>query len=452
MNAASRRDGGTDGVFPDSELRAIFAGWSAYPSIALAVSGGADSVSLMLLVRMWLDLTQAACPQITVLTVDHGLRDASAAEAEWVKSIAGALGFRHETLRWDGEKPSADLQAEARRARYALLTGYCREANVPALATAHTSDDQAETVLMRVARGSGVDGLSAMDGVSRRNGIDILRPFLGIPRRRIEAFLRAHGQPWLDDPSNEDDRFERVRVRRMLRAAPSLGLAPAALALSARRLRRARDALDAAATEFLAANASLYPAGYADIGLPQLFHVPEEIGLRALGRTVTVIGGGTGVPLRLSKLEACFEALRNGRRGATLGGCRLLAKADRLLVIREIGRMSRIPAQPVRPGETTIWDGRFTISYAPDEAHPALLRTLDHEGYRAIRAANGHFGKTPGVAALTLPSLWTGATLRYAAFASFAGPPPAGWSTNSRAEFANSLGTLAGQIEQCDEN
>lgn len=439
MNAAPGQDGGADGVFPDRELAAIFAQWVAYPSIALAVSGGADSVALMLLARDWLNAARGPLPQITVLTVDHALRDGSAAEAQWVKSAAEALGFRHETLRWEGEKPLADLQAEARRARYVLMTGYCRDAGLPALATAHTCDDQAETLLMRLARGSGLDGLAAMDGVSRQNGIDILRPFLGILRRRIETFLRARGQSWLDDPSNDDGRFERVRVRQALRAAPSLGLSTAALALSARRLRRARDALEAATAQFLYASATLHEAGFAEIGLAQLFQAHEEIGLRALGRTITAIGGDHDTPLRLSKLEACLAALRSGQRGATLGGCRLIVKGDRLLAIREIGRMDADAGRPMQPGDTCLWDARFTVSYAAEEATPALLRRLGPEGHRAIRAANGDFGPVPRLAALTLPSLWSGPTLRYVPFASFAGPAPAEWSARSRAAFANAL-------------
>lgn len=451
MNATSRQDDGADGVFPESELKAVFASWVAYPRIALAVSGGADSIALMLLARTWLNLTRVTHPQITVLTVDHRLREASTVEAEWVKSTAATFGFQHETLSWDGDKPSADLQAEARRARYRLMTSYCRSMGIPALATAHTCDDQAETLLMRLARGSGIDGLTAMDIVSHQNGVDILRPLLEIPRRRIEAFLHARGQTWLDDPSNEDDRFERVRVRRKLRAARSLGLAPAAVALSAKRLRRARVALDAAATAFLRDNAALYPAGYAEIGLPKLRLVHDEIGLRALGRIITAIGGDHDAPLRLSKLEACFDALRNGQRGATLGGCRLLVKADRLLAIREIGRMDGTTARPIQPGETSLWDCRFNFT-AGAEADAALLRPLGPGGYRVICAADGHFGEVPRLATLTLPSLWAGDTLRFTPFASFAGPPPAGWSTNSRAEFAHSLAAPAGHISPYDEN
>ena len=275
MNASAHDPNCSAGVFHERELASLFAPLSQYWHVALAVSGGADSVALMLLVRAWLD-ARSGGPQITVLTVDHRLRDAAASEAEWVKKEARALGFQHETLVWSGQKPRSDLQAEARRARYGLMTVYCRAASIPAIATAHNRNDQAETFIMRLARGSGLDGLSAMEEMSRRYGIDILRPLLTVSRRQIEAFLLARGQQWLDDPSNEDERYERVRIRRKLKAARSLGLSSAKLALSARRLRRARDALDQMTAGFLWAKVSLHEAGFAKLRLPELFELKKR--------------------------------------------------------------------------------------------------------------------------------------------------------------------------------
>ncbi len=248
------------------------------------------------------------------------------------------MGFQHETLVWLGEKPHSDLQAEARRARYGLMTAYCRAAAIPAVATAHNCDDQAETFIMRLARGSGLDGLSAMDGISRRDGIDILRPLLTVSRRRIEAFLLRREQQWLEDPSNEDERYERVRIRRKLKAARSLGLSSAKLALSAGRLRRARDALELVTAEFLRAKVSLHEAGFVKLRLPELFEIHEEIALRALARMIAAVGGGSA-PLRLSKIETCYQMMRTAPRSATLGGCRLIGKGADITIIREIGRI-----------------------------------------------------------------------------------------------------------------
>ena len=435
MNPAAPDADPSTGVFRENELASLFATLAHYPRVALAVSGGADSVALMLLVRSWLDLGSSG-PQITVLTVDHRLREAAASEAEWVKRNALALGFQHQTLVWEGEKPRSDLQAEARRARYGLMTAYCRTATIPAIATAHTSDDQAETFIMRLARGSGLDGLSAMQDISRRDGIDILRPLLMVSRRRIEAFLLAREQSWLEDPSNDDERYERVRIRRKLKAAQSLGLSPARLALSAKRLRRARDALDRVTAEFLRAKVSLHQAGFAKLHLPDLFEIHEDVALRALARMIAALGGGTA-PLRLSKLEAYYQMMRMAPRSATLGGCRLIVKGAELTIMREIGRMDMTSGSMIRPGETLLWDGRFMVTYAGGETGVAALRALGVDGIHAIKAAKGHFSLVPRLAAMTLPALWIKSKLCYAPFVDFAGQAPDGWSVGCHAEFSN---------------
>jgi tRNA(Ile)-lysidine synthase len=368
--------------------------------------------------------------------VDHRLREAAATEAEWVKRKALALGFQHQTLVWEGEKPRSDLQAGARRARYGLMTAYCRTATIPAIATAHTSDDQAETFIMRLARGSGLDGLSAMQDISRRNGIDILRPLLMVSRRRIEAFLLQRDQPWLEDPSNDDERYERVRIRRKLKAAQSLGLLPAKLALSARRLRRARDALDMVTAEFLRANVSLHQAGFATLHLPELCEIHEDIALRALARMLAALGGGTA-PLRLSRIEAYYQMMRTAPRSATLGGCRLIVKGADLTIMREIGRMDMMCGSMIQPGESRLWDGRFMVTYAGGETGAATLRALGVDGVHAAKSAKGHFSVVPRLAAMTLPALWIERKLCYAPFVDFNGQAPDGWSVGSQAEFSN---------------
>ena len=430
--AAQSADPSAD-VFHAHELDAYFANLAQYTHIALAVSGGADSVALMLLVHNWLN-RRPGSPQITVLTVNHKLREAAAAEAEWVKHAAEALHFHHQTLAWEGEKPRSGIQAGARRARYDLMTAYCRAATIPAIVTAHTSDDQAETFVMRLERDSGLDGLSAMEEAARRDGIDILRPLLMVSRRRIEAFLEQRKQPWLENPSNRDERYERVRIRRKLSAARSLGLSPEKLALSARRLRRARDALDLVTAEFLRTKVSLHQAGFARLRLLELFGLQEEVALRALTRMIVSVGGGG--PLRLSKIEAYYQMMRATPRSATLGGCHLIAKDAELTIIREIGRMGVGCDSIIQPGETLHWDRRFTVTYGA-EAGAAMLRVLGVDGFRAVKVAEGRFSQVPRLAAMTLPALWRDGMLCYAPFVDFAGPAPDAWSLRSHAEFTN---------------
>ncbi len=422
--------------FGNDQLDALLHSFNPYPHIALAVSGGADSTAFMLLCRAWLGVQRSAPPKITILTVDHGLRAGSAAEVDWVKAEAAKLDFDHHTLIWQGPKPKAGLQSAARAARYGLMTQFCQDRAIPALATAHTSDDQAETLIMRLARGSGLDGLAGMAAVSSREGVDLLRPLLGVARAQLEGFLKERGQDWLEDPSNTDERYERVRIRRLLKAADMLGLSPGKLTLAARRLNRAREALERMTADFLSANLKLHDAGFGEIALPALFDAPEEVALRSLARMTLAFGGRTTTTTQLSKIEACYRQLRSGApSAATLGGCHLRAQGETLLLAREYGRMDSAE-MPLAPAQTVLWDRRFTVSLPAGEA-PVILRALGSIGISAVKAADGNFGAIPCIAAQTLPSLWTDGRLRFTPFARFNGQTPDGWSPGASVSFTN---------------
>jgi len=279
-----------------------------------------------------------------------------------------------------------------------------------------------------------VDGLAAMAEVSHLDGIAILRPLLGMTRVRLEAFLRERGQHWIEDPSNRDDKYERVRIRRDLRERQALGLTVESLALSAKRLRRARDVLEAAATGFLTAAIDVRDAGYAEIGIEALLEAPEEIALRALSRMACAFGGRT-LPPRLARLEALYGALRGGVRDATLGGCAFAIRRAKLLVTREYGRMS-MRAVVVHPGQQLLWDGRFTISLPPDCPVGLLLRPLGPDGLAALHAMGGGMGTDPRAAALALPSLWQDGCLRFTPFAAWETFEPPEWLDGATACFA----------------
>ena len=211
---------GEHDVFSNTELAILFKGLGAYDRLFLAVSGGADSIALMQLVARWHRQTGQRS-HLYVLTVDHGLRAAARAEAEAVVVAATELGIPSRILTWRGPRPETAVQATARELRYGLLFAHIAEQETEdaenqgsaALITAHHKDDLAETVLMRLARGAGVDGLAAIPPVSSRDGIALLRPLLDVPKQRLAAQLRADGIAWHEDPSNANSNFERVRVR-----------------------------------------------------------------------------------------------------------------------------------------------------------------------------------------------------------------------------------------------
>jgi tRNA(Ile)-lysidine synthase len=354
------------------------------PLLAVGVSGGADSLALALLADRW---ARARGGRVVGLTVDHRLRPGSDAEAAQVAAWLAARGIDHRILRYEGPAPERNVQAEARAARYALLETWCRENACLHLLVAHHREDQAETVLLRLARGSGLDGLAGMAPLAERDACRVLRPLLAMPRAALAAYLEAAGQPWLEDPSNRAARFARARVRHALGAA---GAGSARLFLAARNLGRARAALEAAVNELLGRAVALDPAGFA-LAAPEAFEAaPAEVRLRALSRLLTTIGGGAQAP-RLERLERLADRLGESR---TLAGCQVLPWRGRLLVCREAAAAA--PLRPLVAGEATRWDGRFLVRLAPDA--PAGL---------SIGAAGpGGPGALPAAAKASLPALF----------------------------------------------
>lgn len=316
----------------ESEAAALFDPLKRYRHVALGVSGGSDSTALMWLAARWAARTSSA-PRLTVLTIDHGLRAESAAEARAVGEVARRLGLCPVVLEWRGDKPKSGLQTKAREVRYRLLSRWCLDNGAEALLTAHTADDQAETFLMRLARGSGLDGLA---GIRPQlcEPLPILRPLLGVSRARLRATLRAAGESWIEDPSNEDVRYERVRWRRALAAIEAAGVPAAMIARSAARLERSRQALERAVAG-LEAKAVRYETDSATLALAAIEKEPLEFIVRLLHRLVARYGGKTEPP-RLSAVERLAQwAVAGAGGGRTLAGCRVARRRDVLQFTRE---------------------------------------------------------------------------------------------------------------------
>ncbi|HEX9881482.1 MAG TPA: tRNA lysidine(34) synthetase TilS [Hyphomicrobium sp.] len=397
----------------DAELDDLFAPLAPFKVLILAVSGGADSSAMMHLVARWAELHPDTSRTLVVATVDHGLRAESRQEAEWVGAEARALGLTHEVLTWQGEKPSAGLQDAARSARYRLLSdlGWRKGGAGPVgIVTAHTEDDQAETFLMRLARGSGLDGLTGMS-VSRilRPGAScrLLRPLLGVSGARLKATLEARGLSWIEDPSNDCDRFERVRLRKARAHLEALGLTNAAIALSAHRLERARAALEATASELESAvGLDVHGGMFASFDALVFHAAPEELRLRVLTRLIAAFGG-QDAPARLVKLESCLARLSAPTfAAATLGGCIVSRHADEIRVFREPAR-AELPQLELAPGAVAVWDRRFRVGLGAPAAAPVLVRALGRFEFAQLRRDLGEPpGMPPAGAAATLPAFW----------------------------------------------
>jgi tRNA(Ile)-lysidine synthase len=390
-----------------SDARAAFASLSRFPRLALAVSGGADSMALLHLMAEWRAEGEAK-PDLAVLTVDHGLRAESRDEAAMVTRMATRLGLPHAILTWtQGAKQSGGLQERARAARYDLMAAYCHAHDIPALVTAHHLDDQAETFLMRLKRGSGLDGLAAIPEESVWSGIAVLRPLLEMPKARLAATLAAAGLGWAEDPSNSNERFERARMRANHEALAKLGLTPEALARSARRLRRARAALDDAARKFLSTHGAMSEAGYCVIERAQLITAPGEIALRVLARAVNAVSGREA-PLQLAKLESLLDSLgENPKAAHTLGGCRLQPIGGRLGVFRET-RGTGLPSLQLAPGEHALWDNRFAVELRSSASAPVTVAALGEARWRDLRGLAPWLDQLPRFAGATLPACFDG--------------------------------------------
>jgi tRNA(Ile)-lysidine synthase len=364
--------------------------------VALAVSGGSDSIAMLRLVAAWCERNPNP-PRLSILTVDHGLRPESAAEAQRVHSWAAGLGLSHHVLRWEGVKPRSGLQAKARNARYDLMTAWCRRHDAGLLLTAHTLDDQAETVLMRLDRTSSPDSLAGIPETGTWNGVDVFRPVLGVRRELLRDYLRSLGQAWVEDPSNEDLRFERVRLRKRLGQEADVRR----LAALAAQCRQTVERLDSCTDRWIADWLKETPFGICYLPLNRFLPLPGALQSRILGRIVGHYGGGAKVERsELDRLAAW--AAEEGPIRRTLGGAVVGKRLRELWITREPARIRSEPCVIANEG-FIVWDGRFVIA-APEgsavtpsgvegqgwpESHPVHAR----QSYPLVRLPEGASGE-----------------------------------------------------------
>ncbi|HIP22434.1 MAG TPA: tRNA lysidine(34) synthetase TilS, partial [Rhodobacteraceae bacterium] len=250
--------------------------------LGVPVSGGGDSVALLLLLH-------SAGHDLQVATVDHRLRPEAAGEALGVAKLCLELGVPHEVLVWETPEFKGNLQKAAREARRGLLAGWAKRQGLRDIVLGHTLDDQAETVLMRLARGSGVDGLAGMAGIRREGGLNWHRPMLGVRRAELRAYLREAGVGWVDDPSNDDLRYDRIKARQALEVLAPLGLSRERLAETAAHMRRARGALEVATLALAERCVEVSEAG--ELGLSGFENAPREVQLRLLAAGLGWVSG-----------------------------------------------------------------------------------------------------------------------------------------------------------------
>ena len=384
--------------------------------LGLAVSGGGDSMAMLHLCAAWARVWGVG---LSVVTVDHGLRAESAAEAALVADEAAGLGLEHATLdwRWDGQGNLADA---ARQGRRAVIGEWARGRTV---LMAHTRDDQAETLLMRLARGSGVDGLAAMAPLTPVGDWRILRPLLDVTRAELRHYLTTLRIPYVDDPSNEDEASARVRMRGLIGRE---GLSTERLATTAAAMARASEALEARARDVARLLQRPVSDGCLAFDRDGLAAVEAETRLRLLATAIRLVGGGD-YPPRLRALEDLADRVISGG-AATLQGTLVVPDGDRLTVAREPGAVAGLVSGAGGP-----WDGRWTSDLRDPRAE---LRALGEAGLAQVPVRP--VDAAPRACLPGLPALWSADRLIACPALKFG--PPAGLRDLRRGTFPRDLG------------
>lgn len=385
---------------------------------AVALSGGGDSIALMHLLARW-SKGRAVSPYTA--TVDHSLRAESAAEVAFAEAAATGVGLPHQTLNWTGWDGTGNLQDSARIARRSLIESWARDSRITSILSGHTADDQSETVLMRLARGSGVDGLAGMR-MNVVHGLRWLRPLLGVTRCELREYLLANDASWIEDPSNDDARFDRVKARKLLTTLSDLGLTSGRLQETARHMQAAKVVLDAAMFD-LAERIVVQDEGDLLVDCAGFGAAAAETRCRLLARALMWISGRDHRPR--------FGPLRDlaGSRSGTLHGCALIDGDPMFRIVREY--------QAVRHhsrGTGDVWDGRWRL----DGPHAAalVLRALGPEGLPQVPdwRASGR----PRAALMATPAVWRGDTLVAAPLAGMR----SGWRASLKCRRDDFLGSL----------
>ncbi|AUJ64573.1 tRNA lysidine(34) synthetase TilS [Aestuarium zhoushanense] len=387
-------------------LHQVHSAYSDHPShIAVAVSGGGDSVALLHLAYRVATQTGQT---LSAVTVDHGLRAESAAEAATVAQFCQTLNIPHTTLHWNGTEAQGNLMAAARDARYQLIGDWAKSNGIGHVMLGHTRDDEAETFLMQLGRGAGVDGLSAMDWRPHRLGIHWGRPLHQSMRSELRDYLTRQGIEWIDDPTNENPKYLRSRIRAAMPQLADLGLTVDAIATSAFNQKMARAALDHYAAKEADTHLTIQNG---DVILPRdLDHlmVPQDIQRRLWLAAVMWIGGGDHAP-RQSGLSQITHAIRDGR-DVTLNGCAILVKRDHIRFTRELNAV-----RDLRCSTTEIWDGRWQLTgpHAPD----LHISAVGEEGIRLCSDWRASGFPRPSI--ISSPAVWRSNTIIAAPLAGF---------------------------------
>ena len=403
---------GSDDAGLTAHIAAVFDGYSG--EIGVAVSGGSDSVAL-------LHLMAAAGCRISAVTINHDLRAQAAGEARFVAGLCAGLGVEHTVLVWDHGVIAGNLPDAARRARYRMMADWAVARGIARVMLGHTADDQAETVLMGLARGAGLDGLCGMRPWWLQGSVRFERPLLGVTRADLRAFLGGRGVGWVDDPTNDDVQYLRVRARGAMALLGPLGVTVAGLGDVARNLAGARAAL-VAAMAAAAARIGAENCGVLILQRDGFLALPVDLRRRLVIAALRWISGAEYAP-RAEAVLRLLAAIAEGR-DATLWGCRIKVSHAEIRVVREPRAVAGLACPPDQ-----LWDNRWRVA-GPSE-RGMEVRALGAEGLRACKV-----WRDTGIsrdALIVSPAIWHEDVLVAAPLAGFSN----GWTARIDAGFAS---------------
>ncbi len=380
--------------------------------LAVAVSGGSDSLALLVLLADW---AKNGGPEVSAVTIDHGLRANSAAEAEAVAAHCAGSGIKHDCVKWTDWDGTGNLPDQARRARYRLLAEWAEAAGIGHVALGHTADDQAETFLMRLSREAGVDGLSAMSATRRQGRVVFCRPALRITRQELRDVLTSRGLGWIDDPTNADEAYERVRARQVMAALAPLGISAENLSAVAHHMRDVRETLYWYV--FLAARDVVEFQGGDILFDRRGFRVLQrEVARRLVQASMKWINSAEYGP-RGRALDLLMESIRGGTN-MTLQGCHVLVCEDRIQITREYNAVAQLRA-PVHE----VWDARWHVT-GPECSSDIEIAALGSDGLR--QCPDWREIGLPEASQMSGPAIWRGDELLAAPLAGM----PNGWKAS----------------------
>lgn len=360
--------------------------------IGIAVSGGGDSMALLY-------LAAALGERYTVeaITVDHALRAESAAEAEFVQRACATQDVRHATARWTGWKGEGNLQDRARQARYSLIAEWAKRRKLHVVLVGHTMDDVAENFLIRLGREAGVDGLARMDTAFRRHDMTFLRPMLDVSRDDLRQFLMRHRRDWREDPSNENEVFQRVRARRAMEIFEGIGISAESLSRVAKNMRDAREVLESDVRCLAKASVSQV-AGDLLLDRQKLLEVPKELRRRLLVAAINWTAQSDYAPRR-APVDDLDAAVSEGRN-FSLGGCMITVSKTRVRIAREYNAVRELTEHS--PGwDRWILDGPWQMGMQ--------VKALGEPGLTQLESWRE--SDLPRKSLMASPSVWLGEEL-----------------------------------------